>query len=367
MITTRELDQNVIQRGLCTNCGACQGLCPYWQSRNGRTTHFFECERTDGRCLRFCPRMPTDIPALQKQFFAAEQITPLGPLRSAYLCRAADAQIREKSQHGGATTALLKLALQEGLIDAAVLTRTDHCRQAEGFLATSEEEILQCSGAGFQSPPSLRTLNEAIQSGKFSSIGLVGTPCKTLATHKIMSTMNFRGVPHGIGLVIGLFCGWALDWQGYEQLLDDANAQHVDILPSAYHAMRLQNGAQSRDISLDEVLPLVRQNCSYCTDFTAEFADISVGGGRSNAGWQQDKGWNQLLVRSARGEELVQLAISRGVLQAQPQEQAFLHKLEQAAVSKKRKGVANLRRLTQNAEDLAYLNPSAAAFADLEA
>ncbi len=37
---------------------------------------------------------------------------------------------------------------------------------------------------------------------------------------------------------------------------------------------------------------------------TAEFCDLSVGGARSADGWDVDKGWNQVIVRSDKGEQL---------------------------------------------------------------
>ena len=108
MLSTIALDTQVLRPGLCTGCGACQGLCPYWGSVDGRTVCFFDCERADGRCQRFCPRMPTDLDALRKQFFPEDTILPeIGPFLGLYLTRAADESIRSKAQHGGSMTALV--------------------------------------------------------------------------------------------------------------------------------------------------------------------------------------------------------------------------------------------------------------------
>ena len=86
MLSTIALDTQVLRPGLCTGCGACQGLCPYWGGVDGRTVCFFDCERSDGRCQRFCPRMPTDLGALRKRFFPEETILPeIGPFRGCLL------------------------------------------------------------------------------------------------------------------------------------------------------------------------------------------------------------------------------------------------------------------------------------------
>ena len=191
MLSTIALDTQVIQPGLCTGCGACQGLCPYWGSVDGRTVCFFDCERHDGRCQRFCPRMPVDLESLRKQFFPSEDILPeIGPFRGLYLTRAADESIRAHAQHGGTMTALVELAMKEGFIDAAVLTRSQGGLDPEGVLAASPEEVRSCKGSSFQVPPTLAVLNQALKEDRYKKIGVVGTPCKTLAVHKRRATIT---------------------------------------------------------------------------------------------------------------------------------------------------------------------------------
>ena len=63
-----ELERKVINTGICTNCGACQGMCPYWKSFEGRTFVDYDCDRADGRCKYFCPRMPADLDALREDY-----------------------------------------------------------------------------------------------------------------------------------------------------------------------------------------------------------------------------------------------------------------------------------------------------------
>ena len=140
-----------------------------------------------------------------------------------------------------------------------------------------------------------------------------------------------------IGMVFGLFCGWGLDWKGLAALGD---ADHVDILPSKYHCMEMDE----RKVDLDDVLPLVRNACKYCDDMTAEFADLSVGGARSSDGWDVDKGWNQLIVRTEKAAQLVELAREKGVLEfkdfgGEEAETAALDKIIRASASKRAKAL----------------------------
>nr|WP_325251256.1 Coenzyme F420 hydrogenase/dehydrogenase, beta subunit C-terminal domain [uncultured Oscillibacter sp.] len=345
MLSTIALDTQVIKPGLCTGCGACQGMCPYWDSVDGRTICYFDCERRDGRCQRFCPRMPTDLDALRRQFFPAETILPeIGPFRGLYLTRAADESIRANAQHGGTMTALVELALKEGFIDAAVLTRSKGGLNPEGTLAATPEEIRACRGSSFQVPPTLAVLNRALQEDRYHAIGVVGTPCKTLAVYKMKGNPLPDHDHHAsnIGMVFGLFCGWGLDWEGLNALTarhaGPEKVSHTDIPPSKYHSLELRTGAETVSVNLDEVTPLVRSGCHYCTDMTAEFADLSVGGARSADGWDVDRKWNQVIVRSEKGEQLLKIAREKGVLEFKEVPETGLDKLKGASMGKRRNG-----------------------------
>ena len=367
MISTIELSKKVIEKGLCANCGACQGLCPYWSEAEGRTLSYFDCDRSDGRCLKFCPRMPLDMEALRDQFFDKEDVIPqIGPFKALYLTRAADPAIREHSQHGGSMTALIQLAMEEGFIDAAVMTKADNTLEAHGVLATSVDEIRACSGSSFQIPAALAVLNKALKEDKYKKIGVVGTPCKTTAVYKMKAQPFAENTNNAdnIGFVFGLFCGWGLDWHGLADLVDrhtdPETTRHMDILPSKYHCMDIKDANGVTRVDLDEVLPLVRQTCKYCADMTCEFSDLSVGGARSADGWDVDQGWNQVIVRSEKGMKLMELAKEKGILEFKEVPEGAVNKLKAASRGKKRTAVKNLTALTGSAEDYAYLNPSKA-------
>ena len=350
MLSTYALDTSVLQKDLCTSCGACQGLCPYWESWHGRTIANFDCDRSDGRCQRFCPRMPTDLAALREKAFPGEQIVPeLGPFRGLYLTRAADPEIRARAQHGGTVTALMELALKEGLIDGALLTGAKHTLDPAGQIVTDPSGVRACSGSSFQIPPSLAALNHALKEDRLKKIGVVGTPCKTLAVYK----MRFDPLPENdnhvgnIALVLGLFCGWGIDWDGLAALAgthaDISKLSHMDIPPSKYHSLELTECEDVKSVNLDEVLPLVRPACKACADMTAEFSDLSVGGARSNDGWDVDKKWNQVIVRTSLGAELLELAKKRGVLEFKDVPETGLDKLKGASLGKKRTAVRTLK------------------------
>jgi len=345
MLSTFALDSQVIKKGLCTGCGACQGMCPYWGSVDGRTICYFDCERHEGRCQAFCPNMPTDYKALREKFFDKASVIPeVGPLKALYVARATDASIREGgAQHGGTVTALVEFAIKNGFMDAAVLSGEDEYGDPVGVLATTSEEVRKASGSSFKIPPTLATLNKALAANEYKKIGVVATPCKAKAVYKMKSKPlpDKDNNADNIGMVIGLFCGWGLEWDGLkalsEKTADGERVYHSDILPSKYHSMEFSTESGTKSVDLDEVLPMVRGVCKACDDMTCEFADISVGGARTGDGWEVDKGWNQVIIRSEQGEKLFKAALDVGVIEIRNTPDGALDKLKQASASKKAK------------------------------
>jgi coenzyme F420 hydrogenase subunit beta len=296
--------------------------------------------------------MPTDRLALQKKFFSEDSLTAeIGPFRGLYLTRATDDKIRENAQHGGTMTALLELAINEGFIDSAVLTRSKGGLDAEGVLATTAEEIRACSGSSFQIPPTLAVLNKTLNEDVYHKIGVVGTPCKTLAVYKMKAKPVADNDNHidNVGMVFGLFCGWGLEWKDIHNLTAKyavpEKVSHMDIPPSKYHSLVLREDGKEISVNLDEVTPIVRPACHACIDMTAEFSDLSVGGARSADGWDVDKGWNQVIVRTEKGEQLINLAREKGILEFKDVPETGLDKIKNASLGKKRNGEAYKRTI----------------------
>lgn len=357
------LRQQVLDAGLCTNCGACLNLCPYHTAYQDNTILIDTCDREEGRCYAFCPRTYTDLQALRQNLFNPDQFTPeLGPIKEFYMTRAADPEVRRSAQHGGTVTTLLSLALQEGLIDAAVLAEEGRTFLPAGVVAKTPSEVIRRARSKFVVSPNVATFNQAAKSG-LEKIGVVATPCQAMALAK----MRLKPLPQKdsnidkLHLVIGLFCGWALSWRELKSLLQgkkmgEDSIVGLDIPPSKHHSMEVHTQNGIMEISLDEVLPTVRKACQYCYDLTAEFSDVSVGSARLPEGWEVARGWNQVLVRTQIGQELIDLARSRGLLEFRDIPEGNWEKLKRASVNKKRAAIQNLVQRSGSSQDLLYLD-----------
>ncbi len=358
----KEIQDQVVRQGLCTGCGACVGLCPYQECYEDRIVFLNHCNLKEGRCYAFCPRTPTDLEALRKALFDKADLTPeIGSVRGFYIARARDPKIRNKAQHGGTVTALVELALKEGFIHEAILTEEGEDLLSRQINVKDPEKVSGLAKSRFVVSPVLELFNRLPFEDR-QKIGVVATPCQTLALAKmrLYAPEENRGHVDRLNLVIGLFCGWALSWQKLRALLDKKTDGvpiiGMDIPPSRYHSLEVYTSSGTVEISLDEVTPCVRDGCWSCFDMTGEFSDISVGSARLPEGWEEARHWNQIIVRSLAGERLLAMAKAKGILEFREVPGGNLERLKQAALNKKREALHNLVKRSGSENDLIYLD-----------
>jgi coenzyme F420 hydrogenase subunit beta len=301
-----------------------------------------------------------DLKALRQAMFDADDLTPeLGAVKGLYMTRATDLQVRKQAQHGGTVSTLVALALEERLIDVAVLADSEKKHSSRSVAVSTPSEVSAFSGSKFSVSPTVAKFNE-ISQGDAARIGVVATPCQALA----LARMQVHPQPGDeervkkLELVIGLFCGWALSFKELSKLIKEkAGAEFIegmDIPPSQHKIMELRTEKGIIEIPMEEVQACVRESCQYCYDLTCEFADLSVGSARSPEGWTVDRGWNQILVRTEKGQALLDLARSRGVLEFKAVPPENLGKLKAASLSKKDTCMLQLEEVSGRKDDLIY-------------
>jgi coenzyme F420 hydrogenase subunit beta len=358
----KELTAQVRDAGLCTGCGACVNLCPYQVFYQDRTIVLNACDIAAGRCHTFCPRTPVDLEALRARFFEASEFTPeIGPVKAFYITRAADDQLRRQAQHGGTVSALMSLALQEGLIDAAVVAEGRERFVHEGATVHQSEELRKRAKSKFIVSPTIAEFNRTARS-QAQKIGVVVTPCQAFALAKMRFKPELTSGDNPIDklkLVIGLFCGFTLSWAKLIDLLqtrtglDEITGMEV---PPGEGMLEVFTTAGALRFPMDKVEPLVREACRYCIDTTAEYADLSVGSARFSENWEETRSWNQVVVRTLTGMKLMERARESGVLEFRDVPAGSLETLKKAALKKKKTAVKNIVGKSGSADDLLYLD-----------
>lgn len=356
-----KLKKNVLEQNLCTGCGACVGLCPYQVVYRDRTVQLFDCDLQDGKCHAFCPRTNADYDEIRKKLYNINDITPeIGAVKGFFLTRAVDPALRNLAQHGGTVTALLELAMEEGLINAAIVSARNDDLEQEGRIIENKSDLRQFSKSKFTVSPTVAAFHRQQQNGA-KRIGIVATPCQATALAKI-KTVKIDGytAAESIGIVIGLFCGWTLSMERFQKLLQQYKVSPSGLLgvdiPAGRNILELRTSLEVKGVPLEEVDACIRSACRYCTDSTAEFADLSVGAARYGGDCDEMRGWNQIIVRSRAGEDLLNLARKKGVLEIREAPVQALQELKNAAAEKKKKALKNIVDKSGTIRNLLYLN-----------
>jgi coenzyme F420 hydrogenase subunit beta len=125
-------------------------------------------------------------------------------------------------------------------------------------------------------------------------------------------------------------------------------------IPPGKGVVEIYTTKGSLNFSMEELQPYIREGCRYCVDSTAEFSDISVGSARLPEDWVETKTWNQVVVRSERGWELLELARSRGVLEFREAPEGNLEELKQAAREKKKGALERIKDKGRGTGEILY-------------
>jgi coenzyme F420 hydrogenase subunit beta len=336
------LEEKVFDRGLCSACGACLSLCPYLRSWKGRVVKLDHCNLEEGRCFAYCPRTEVDLDGVYKSIFGKtyEEIE-MGPVRRILMARAKDSLWTKKAQTGGVVSCLIDFALREGVIQAGILTPRDGDLLPQGRIIKGRKEILSCAGSSYVSGPTLEALNRGPWKGD-ERIGIVGLPCQVLALARMKtSTLEKRTPIDRVDLVMGLFCTWALDYKPLMAFLnervDGRPIKKLNITPPPERILEVTSGGTLYRIPVDDIRSFIRPSCRVCLDMTAELSDISVGTVEGK------EGWNTVIVRTAKGENLLKRAKNAGVIETRPLPKDNLSHLKEASLLKKRRALDALK------------------------
>jgi coenzyme F420 hydrogenase subunit beta len=263
-----------------------------------------------------------------------------GPVRRVVMAKARALEFRDKAQNGGVVSALMATAIDEGRIQAAILTERDAELLPQGRIAKTREEVLTCAGSSYVTGYTLEALNRGPWQGE-ERIGVVGLPCQVLALARMKaSPLEKRTPADRVDLVVGLFCTWALDYRPFTEFLKkrfgNTPINRLDITPPPDRLLLVTVGNEVQQVPLDEIRGFIRPSCQVCLDMTSELSDLSVGT------VEGEEGWNTVIVRTERGEDLLRRAESRGVLEIRVYPEDKGAHLRAASILKKQRGLKAL-------------------------
>lgn len=290
------LKTDIIDTGVCTQCGACAAFCDKISIGDGVPVLSGTCEGC-GVCYAQCPRTIITEEGLVGNYLAA------------YTAQSKFKTI--KGQDGGAVTALLSYCMKENLIDAAVVTQKDpeHPWKPYPTFVTKIPEVRKASGSVYSHSLTIPALVTAIEEG-CRSIGFVGTPCNIDAVYKMQkSPSRLFNLMIKVNVVrFGLFCMDSFTYEGIKTFIESNGIDLVKVKKMEIFGGHLRvhyddSMTKFRVRKLDEYRS---SSCHFCTDLTSENADISFGGVGS------PQGYTTILTRSNIGDEIVREAADDG-------------------------------------------------------
>lgn len=336
-----DLQKDILNKGLCLACGACANLCPYINMVEERPVMIESCGLSEGKCYDFCPRTYVDLPMLDKIVFGAYRSDlAIGSSLAVMKVKSRDDRIKSTAQYGGVASALITFALQTGEVDAAILTKSKDRITPQPALARNKKDVLECAGTKYVVCPTVTGVTEAIRQGT-RKIGVVGTPCQVIAVRK-MQASKFEIGADKIGLVIGLFCTWALSPRVYSfirRVTGSVNVVKLDVPPPPTNTFTIETEKNKFEVPLDEIRKFILPSCNVCFDMTSEFADISVGT------VEGEEGWNTVIVRTSLGKKFFQRAKEAGIIEVAPLGKERLDHLREASLNKKRRALKEMESL----------------------
>jgi len=313
--------------GLCTGCGTCVATCPnsaIKMMRNGGVyvpqLNGEKCNQC-GICYEACPGHSVDFKELNLAIFGKEpEDILLGNYVNCYIGHATDPSIRYDSASGGLVTALLTFAIDEGIVEGALVTKMSDKNPLEPkvFIARSKEEIISASKSKY-CPASVNiAIKEVLkEDGKFAVVGL---PCHIHGIRKAkMLDKKFKKIV----LHFGLVCRNSPNFLATEYLLQKMEIRKEDVKRIDYRSEGWPGGMSitlkdGRRKFVPLLSPLyqggvfgahfIPQRCVLCSDKSNELSDISFG---DPHGLSDNKiGESMAISRNRVSEELLQNAVT---------------------------------------------------------
>src|SRR5437660_5159101 len=327
------LYDEIVTSGLCTGCAGCVIACPHdvlgYNDLEGvyKPFHLEEeggpggCGHGDRgctSCTRACPRFRAWEPEIDTFMFGRERRPDEmeGIAKDVILTRATDKEIHERGQDGGLVSAILLWAMENGYIDAALVSYLEGdgtSWKAIPGVARTREEIFAAAGSRYTYSANTMAYAEAVAGGA-EKLALVGMGCQS-SSPPAMGVRKAGKVARRFTLNIGLLCSKTFDDAIFEELFEAKyglkKQDMVKMNIKGVFQIWMKDGSY-HEVNLKECHAWTREGCKTCPDFAAEHADISTGG----IGAYND--WTLTIVRTDLGREIIIKMLEDGTIEGRP-------------------------------------------------
>jgi len=314
------LVSEIIDNDKCVSCGTCEAVCPVnvIELDGLIPTLVGDCIEC-GICYGNCPSTDFDASALELKAFGRKRKVEekyTGIYQNVYSAKATHRDIIFSAQDGGVVTALLAQFLKDGG-EAVIVAGLEKEKNwvPTPIIAKTRDKIIEAAGTKYTVSPTLIGVKKAVKEEKLGTIAVVGTTCQMRALSLVTDgpLKNIK-IANAVDLKIGLFCMETFNYRSFIEYLNQNN-----VIPSEVTKFEIKNGRfyawggeeRLHRARLSRVKKLIRPCCTHCSDFTSEYADVSVG----NVG--SPSGFSTVIIRTEKGKKAFEAAIKSGIIEAE--------------------------------------------------
>jgi len=338
-----DLKREILDQDMCTPCGACVAVCPSaWLTLSKDQVPIptlapdaLSCGSCT-LCLDVCPGRDTATPAAETRLFGRTRTREerwTGIFRESLHLTSIEPRVRASAAAGGAGSSLLLAALRSKLADAVIVIGRDAERPwvPAALITDDEDMVIRCAQTSYCITPNLQRLRDAGN----ARVALVGVPCEIQAIRKMQGILPCPPAADKVVLTLEIACASNTKLAGTEHLI----TQKLGIPLREVRDVRYRDGEYPGEFAVrtadgtrhtlpfhelvDEFKKFKTHRCLTCGDWWSGIADVSISDGDPNIYASSQSGakmprQSKVMVRTARGEEIVRLAVDLGMVQVTP-------------------------------------------------
>ncbi len=309
------LEHEIIFKDICSGCGTCAAVCPEGVVEVGEFPKLVGKCTNCGYCLLQCPRSYFSRGEAEQLLFGSVSTDDLGHVRTKIGVAVKDGTIKDAAQDGGFVTALLKYALEQGIIDGAVVSGVDEKNPWTPIprLVTTPDDLMAAAGTRYSNSANIAVLKEAKEKG-IENLAVVGLPCQIEAVRKIQNyPIEDVDLKDRIKFTIAIFCTSNFTYDGLmiELVQNKYGVPLNEVTKMDIKGKNVLVFTKDKkvEIPLEEAYKQRREGCEICPDFTGRLSDFSAGAVGSG------KGYSTVFTRTKLADELLKNAIDDGTFE----------------------------------------------------
>jgi coenzyme F420 hydrogenase subunit beta len=345
----QDLKRDIVDKGLCTGCGTCAGVCPHnciaikRERLEPEPLLIGNCPGCE-ICYKACPGREIPLRDLEDYVFGVRREMSrqdIGVYRSLGQGYAVDETVRRAGASGGLVSAVIQYALDTGFVDGALLAGFDENKPyyTKPYLVTSSDQVVEFAQSKYAMVSTNELLGEAARSG-IQRLAVVGCPCHIHGIRKLQMSNLRPDIAKRVAVVIGLYCGTQFYFEGTRHILveecgvkDVEDVRRLEYRGGGWPGHFLVETKEGKQIKvhrhdyLDHVLVpgYRRDRCMMCLDWSSEISDLSVGDNFAPpAEGELPLGVTSFIVRTMTGERLLRGSEEKGYIKTQPLEIEYI-------------------------------------------